>query len=127
MTSKYPTCQERAEAKRHLPWTELIPTPEWLQADYSLIARFFQLIYEALNGAGYAIDYHQDVSLPGVCYLWAVYKGDQQGYIVYNVQLDAYFVIGLKQPDPVPGIPEGVKWYDRVFTDSIPATLTALQ
>lgn len=127
MTSQYPTLQEIAESKRHLPWTEMIPAPEWLQADYEEIARPFRLIYEALNGAGYAIDYHKDVSLPGVCHLWALYKGDQKGYIVYNVELDAYFVIGLNPTNPVPGIPEGVKWYDRVFTESIPVTLTALQ
>jgi hypothetical protein len=127
MTSKYPTLQERAEAKRHLPWTEAVPAPEWLQPDYEAIARPFQLIYKALIGAGFAIDYHKDVSLPGVVYLWGLYSGDQKGYIVYNVELDRYFVIGIDHPDPRPAIPGEVEWRDRVFTDSIPVTLTALQ
>lgn len=110
MPKRYPTLKEQAEANRDRPWYEATPNINWTQADYYEIARPFQIIYEALIPLGFAISYHQGVSLPEVAHLWGIYKGDESGYICYNVEQDTYYIIGVSMPDPRPEIPDGVKW-----------------
>jgi hypothetical protein len=109
---QFQTPQQRAEAKRDRPWTEVVPNPEWLEPSYHGIARPFQIIYETLTELGYSIDYHRHVSDPETCYLWGLYKDQQQGYVSYDVAEDLYLILNIKQPDPRPEIPDGVIWQE---------------